>query len=189
MAEALPESQSTVVDPNEPCGNDGKCSVEEYGEWWKQANRLYIYLQKIPEATLGRLGMSGFRNKLISMWEDEVVSPDSYEDGFVETSDVGTVRLWMREAETLIYFVASAGGSPAMPGSATPGMLHIVETSPDANFWPWIKGWDNPVTREQILQPKSKSNGMFKKILMYGGLGLGAYWVGKKFLFPDKQTI
>lgn len=180
--EQLPPVGDDSYDAQEPCGSEGVCTREVYEERWARGEEIFKYLEKVPEKYAEDLGMGGVYKSLLSRWVDEVKAPDSVGE-VVDSATLGNLLIWIRQAETLVYYVTYETQGQAAPGPATPGLLSVVE-DPTLNkhHWPWIEGWDDPSKRALILNPKDPSKWTAKKVLLYGGVAVGAFYAGKKML-------
>ena len=74
---------------------------------------------------------------------------------------------------------------PSAPRFAPVESLADAPAVTDAWHWPWLKGWDDPVKRNRILNPKAKKETSLRRKLMYGILGAGAVYVGARYLDED----
>lgn len=177
------------LDPQEPCGSEGEaCSREKYEGWWERGEELYRYLDRMPEKYTKGFGMAGLHRALVRRWHDEVKDPTSVGEE-VSSETLGTLLVWIRQSETLIYYVTyqdqEQSGKAAVPGPTTPGLLEVVERPQvSAWHWPWIKGWDDPQQRSLILNPPAgePKRWTLKKVLVVGAIGGAAIYAGKKML-------
>jgi hypothetical protein len=180
MPEALPAADPNL-NPDDPCGVDEGCTNEDYRGWWAQGKKLYDYLSRMPPAYADRLGMGTKYRQLLTRWKQEIRKPTDLPD-VIDESTLGTLLLWMRHAETLIYYVTYEDQGNPVPGPTTPGRLEVVHDMDDASWhWPWIEGWDDLEIREKIINPPKKSRWSLKRVALVGaGIG-GAVYIGKKF--------
>jgi len=166
----------------QPCGPEGACTREVYEERWARGEEIFKYLEKVPEKYANDLGMGGVYTSLLSRWQEEITPPSEVGD-LVDSSTLGNLLIWTRQAETLVYYVTYQVQGQATPGPTTPGLLSVVEEPSTTHYhWPWIEGWDDPSKRALILNPKSPKKITLKKVLLYGGVAAGAIYVGKKML-------
>lgn len=181
--EPLPPAPELNVDPREPCGDDQECSNEDYKGWWVQGNKLYDFLSRMPRHYAERVGLAESYDRLLSRWGAEVVPPNKL-GTVVDDSVLGTLLLWTRQAETLIYYVTYQEQSTPTPGPTTPGRLEIQDTlnTDDQWQWPWIEGWNNPAIRESIVNPSAPKKWTAKRVLIVGAGVVGAVYVGKMIL-------
>lgn len=180
MPEALPAADPNLY-PDEPCGVDEECTNEDYRGWWAQGKKLYDYLSRMPPAYADKLGMGNMYRQLLQRWKKEVKKPEGLPE-VIDESTLGTLLLWMRHAETLIYYVTYEDQGNPVPGPTTPGRLDVVEEIPTGDrHWPWIEGWDNPSLRAKIVNPPKPSKWGPKRILFVGAGVAGAVYLGKKF--------
>jgi hypothetical protein len=180
----LPPVGDDRMDAQDPCGPDGVCTREVYAGWWTRGEEIYNYLKRVPERYPKELGMGGLYEDLLRRWTSEVKTPSSVDEE-VNSGTLGTLLGWIRESETLIYYVTYQEQGRATPGSTTPGLLEVVEPPPaSAWHWPWIEGWDDASKRDLILNPRRPKKWTMKKILVAGGVGVAAIYAGKK-MFAD----
>jgi hypothetical protein len=180
MMEALPAADPNL-NPDEPCGVDEECTNEDYTGWWAQGKKLYDYLSRMPPAYADELGMGTKYRQLLARWKREVKKPSALPE-IVDESTLGTLLLWMRHAETLIYYVTYEDQGNPVPGPTTPGRLEVVAELPtEPHHWPWIEGWDDTRMREKILNPKKPARFSGKTVLLIGAGVAGAVYLGKKF--------
>lgn len=165
----------------ETCGPAGVCTREVYEGWWARGKKYFDYLERVPERVPEELGMDGMHKSLLRRWKDEVVPPSAVGDT-VDSKTYGTLLIWNRESETLIYYVTYENQGEATPGSTTPGPLTVVNDPKGSDPWPWIEGWEDPKKRALILNPKGNKKWTTKKILLVGGAAAGVFFVGKKML-------
>jgi hypothetical protein len=166
----------------QPCGPEGVCTREVYEERWARGQEIFKYLERVPEKYAEDLGMGKLYHQLIRRWSEEIQPPSAVAD-MVDSETLGNLLIWTRQSETLIYYVTYEDQGQATPGPTTPGLLKVV-SQPEAQpyHWPWIEGWDDPAKRALILNPKGSSKITFKKVLLYGGVAVGAIFAGKKLL-------
>ncbi len=183
--QALPPVGDDRLDPQEPCGDDGECTHEDYKGWWDRGEELYQYLDRLPEKHSKEFGMAGLHRTLVRRWNDEVQVPNSVGE-IVPSETLGTLLLWIRQTETLIYYVTYQDQESAVPGPTTPGLLKVVDKPKNTAWhWPWIQGWDDPEQRSMILNPpdeEKKKWSTMKKVLVVGGIGAVAIFAGKRMI-------
>jgi hypothetical protein len=170
------------MDPQAPAGNDGACSKEEYKGWWVRGKEIYDYLQKLPKRVSAELEMGSLHSSLLRQWKSKVQNPAVVGEE-VPAETLGALLLWIRQSETLIYYVTYRDKGDAVPGPTTPGILRVQEEPEMQQWhWPWIPGWDDPGQRARILNTNDKKWSTKKKVLVFGGVGLAAFIMGKKLL-------
>lgn len=179
---AQPQLPPASNDPQSPRGDDDTCSNEEYKGWWVRGKEIYSYLRKMPRKVPEELGMANLHSTLLRQWKSKVQNPSVVGEE-VPAETLGALLLWIRQSETLIYYVTYRAQGEAVPGPTTPGLLEVVEEPAGTAWkWPWIPGWEDPSKRNMILNPKDSKWSMKKKIFVFGGIGTAAFFVGKKFL-------
>jgi hypothetical protein len=172
----LPPSSSTEV------GEDDACTREEYKGWWVRGKEIHGFLEKLPKKVPQELGMGKLHASLLRKWKSKVQDPSVVGEE-VSAETLGTLLLWIRQSETLIYYVTYRDKGDAVPGPTTPGVLEIVAEPPPTQWkWPWIPGWEDPSKRDLILNPKDGKWSMKKKVLVFGGIGTVAFLAGKRLL-------
>jgi len=182
--EQLPPVGDDSLGAQEPCGPEGVCTREVYEERWARGEEIFKYLERVPEKYAEDLGMGGMYASLLSRWKEEIKSPADVDD-MVDSTTLGNLLFWTREAETLIYYVTYEDQGQTAPGPTTPGLLEVVaDPAVTKHRWPWIEGWDDPAKRALILNPKDPKKWTVKKVLLYGGVAAGALYAGKK-MFTD----
>jgi len=170
-------------DPQAPCGDDDTCSNEEYKGWWVRGKEIHDYLLKMPKSVPEELGMGKLHTTLLRQWKAGKVQDPSVVGEEVPAETLGALLMWIRQSETLIYYVTYRDNGDAVPGPTTPGLLEVVPPPPPTGWkWPWIPGWEDPSKRDLILNPKDSKWSMKKKVLVIGGLGAAAFILGKRAL-------
>lgn len=176
---SLPSVGDDSLNPQEPCGPDGSCTKDEYAGWWARGERLHDYLASLPVEHTEAYSMDGLQKNLLTQWQHEITPPSSL-GANVSKQILGRLLLWIRQAETLIYYVTYRE-EKVQPGPTTPGRLDVIEEPNMQTWhWPWIAGWHDPSQRALILNPKKPSKWNPKKILLYGGVGVAGLFIAKK---------
>jgi hypothetical protein len=184
--EQLPVGES-FGNPQEPCGPEEECSNEDYRGWWAQGNKLYDFLNRMPRHYAERVGMGKMYDQLLLRWNSEISGPDQLGD-VVGDSTLGTLLLWIRQSETLIYYVTYQDQGTPTPGPTTPGRLEVEDSLRTTEWhWPWIEGWDDVATRNRIVNPQKEAKWTVKRIVLIGaGVGAAIY-AGKKLFGGDSD--
>jgi hypothetical protein len=177
--ESLPPVGDDSLNAQEFCGSEGACTIEEYAKWWARGEKLHAYLEDLPVALTKAHSMDGLQKSLLQQWTHDVTPPSSL-GKTVSKTVLGRLLLWVRQTETLIYYVTYRD-KQVEPGPTTPGRLEVIdEPNMQSWHWPWIKGWHDPNQRSLILNPKQPSKWSPKKILLYGGVGVAGLYIAKK---------
>jgi len=185
---AVAEEKSEEVEEK---GSSGY-TPEQFERWWVRSEELRSVLQRLPRQAVINAGMQHRREQLLERWED--LETPGLDDDVIDTDMVGALRLWIHDSETLIRYIIFTGDTAADEGAEpanelpTAPRLAVVDSLSDAPavteewHWPWIKGWDDPVKRRRILNPKKKKETSLKRKLFYGALGAGAVYIGARYL-------
>lgn len=182
---------------------------EDYAQWWVQGASLYQELASIPVSEVDAVGMRARYDQLVGRWAQAanvkggIVPPEAL-GPFVDEQVIGNLRMWIKQAKTLIYYIAydERGGSSndrqySAPGTTTepPGNADGIDIAENISeipgytqgwHWPWIEGWDDPQQRRALLNPKS-DGGKIKKMVIAIGVSGVAIWAAQKFLSRAKN--
>ncbi len=182
-------------------------TYDQYYQWWVQGTSLYRALASLPIEVVRDSGMQARHEMLIRRWADPAntkngIRPPETLGQVVDPADLGNLLSWIKQAKTLIYYVAYDGEQAEGQGShqrqytqagpATdnpPKVAKTVQQVPGYTqqwHWPWIEGWDDPAKRRKLMRANNPGNG-FKKMALFVGIG-AAVWAGTKFLKSRKQN-
>ncbi len=187
MEAAEEDTQANEV-PQEPFA----CTPEEFERWWEKSQELFSVLRRLPRRLLSKTGMQSRQEQLLDRWED-LKAPTVLDDE-IDVHMVGALRHWIHDSEILIRYIISsqeeASLADEMPAAnltvaprlaAVESMEKVPAVTP-AWHWPWIEGWDNEKRRKRILGTREKKDISLKKKLMIAAFGVGAVYVGAKYL-------
>lgn len=177
-------------------GETQVCTPEEFERWWARSEELHSVLMRLPSRLVIHAGMQHRMQVLLERWDD-LEAPGLDDD--IDPDIVGGLRSWIHDTEIFLRYIISTedtgtGPTTAAAASAVPANL---PTAPrlatvedigeavavtEAWHWPWIEGWDDPKKRRKILNPRDKKEISTKRKLVYAALGVGAFYVGSKYL-------
>jgi len=164
---------------------------EEFERWWARGEELVSILRRLPGKIVEATGMANRRMAILAA-HDELETPGLTAE--IDDGAVGTLRKWIKEAETLIHYIVTARdtgiGSTAASNASLPSgprfsVVDDVNESPAVSQhwrWPWIEGWDDPKRRKSILAGKEKKKMSKRRKVFLGALTIGAIYAGAKYL-------
>jgi len=205
MAEVL--HIAPPVEDEEEFESEPVATADDYRQWWERGNELYRYMRRMPRSEISQAGMGEMRKRLLDRWTrpdvEGGVQPADTVKGEVDEYTYGNLLTWVQNAETIIHICASLkeeSSSEQRFGSTqedpnTLGLVPNVGRMPayQENWhWPWIEGWDNPKTRNDLehqLDPPKKKGKLWKKIALIGAVGAGAFIAKRKFFGKKKPAM